>query len=64
MATAVMGTDHMEGIRRRLELDLERTGHGRVHGVPGGGDVKESRSAKDRGMKHLKIFEPKSLYFS
>jgi hypothetical protein len=37
MATAVMGTDHMDHMRRRLELDLERTDHGRVHGVPGGG---------------------------
>jgi hypothetical protein len=40
MATAVMGTDHMDHMdhmRRRLESDLEGSGHGRVHGVPGGG---------------------------
>jgi hypothetical protein len=64
MATAVMDTDRTD-MRRHLELDLGRTGHGCVHGVlGGGGDVKESRSAKDRGMKHLKMYEPKSLSFS
>jgi hypothetical protein len=46
MATAVMDTDRTD-LRRRLELDLERTGHGRVHGVPGGGgDVKEAAQPK------------------
>jgi hypothetical protein len=45
MATAVMDTDRT-GLRRRLELDLERFGHGRVHGVPGGGDVKRDAQQK------------------
>jgi hypothetical protein len=46
MATAVMDTDRTD-LRRRLELDLERFGHGRVHGVPGGGgDVKRAAQQK------------------